>query len=284
MPLDTWGTLFTPLALLPVPGGSDARCTGVGAVESCSNDLVETSTVAAVVQALKQIDPIALQQAYASRQGRVQQVTVDGRTRWAFLGFRYVDPKQSDGKRDLAIVIFYTDAPTWQSTPLETVVVAHRNKEGQWQPVTGYLRNASQLTAVSALLENDRPVQIALRPVAEPPLEDFIDTPDLTGKVGTETLRWNNGILLEVKNRTLPKLLRDSSRDELLNLMTRIEKAALDLNEQAERAKDRAQRMVETGEGDPDPERELAILCRQRIEVLKPILMDLKQETAMRLR
>nr|MBP8650924.1 hypothetical protein [Deltaproteobacteria bacterium] len=72
------------------------------------------------------------------------------------------------------------------------------------------------------------------------------------------------------------------SRDGLLDLATRIEKAILELSETSERAKDRAQAMVEKGEGDPLPEHELSILCRQRIEILKPVLAALKQEVATR--
>ncbi len=277
-----WGTLFTPLGLLPVPGPSDARSTNLGANASTGHNLVETSTVAAVVQALKQVDAATLQQAYANRQSRIQQVTVDGRPLWAFLGFRYADSKQTAGKRDLASVSLFAEAPTWQATPLETVEVARRSADGAWQPVNSYLRTLTPLTAVSVLLDRGNPARVVTRTVSEPPLEDFIDTPNLTGKNAAETLRWNNGILLEAKNRSLPRLVRSSSRYDLLDLVTRIEKAALDLNEQAERAKDRAQRLVEKGDGDPGPERELAILCRQRIEVLKPILMELKQEAALR--
>lgn len=44
----------------------------------------------------------------------------------------------------------------------------------------------------------------------------------------------------------------------------------------------RTQTMVEKGQGDPAPVRELSVLCRQRIEILKPILAALKQEAAQR--
>ena len=83
-------------------------------------------------------------------------------------------------------------------------------------------------------------------------------------------------MLLDAKNRSMDALLRDEGRDGLLAMTTRIEKAVLDLSEQAERSKDHAQSMVEKGEGDPAAERELAVLCRQRIEILKPILAAIK--------
>ena len=70
--------------------------------------------------------------------------------------------------------------------------------------------------------------------------------------------------------------MKTESRNDLLDLATRIEKSILDLSAQAERAKDRAQAMVEKGQGDPAPDRELSVLCRQRIEILKPVLAAVK--------
>ncbi|MCE5275429.1 MAG: hypothetical protein LLG43_09850, partial [Deltaproteobacteria bacterium] len=97
-----------------------------------------------------------------------------------------------------------------------------------------------------------------------------------------DNLRWSNGVLLEAKNRSLPKVLKEKSGSELVGLATRIEKSILDLNEQSERAKDRAQTKVEKGDGDPAPDRELSVLCRQRIEILKPILAAVKQQAAVK--
>jgi hypothetical protein len=93
-------------------------------------------------------------------------------------------------------------------------------------------------------------------------------------------LRWSNSILLDAKNRSLDRLLREEGRDALLVMATRIEKSILELNEQAERSKDKAQSLVEKGEGDPAPDRELSILCRQRIEILKPMLAAVKGAAA----
>ncbi|MEN6448328.1 MAG: hypothetical protein ABFD70_11460, partial [Syntrophaceae bacterium] len=149
---------------------------------------------------------------------------------------------------------------------------------GKWTPVTGYLRRTKNLTAVGVLMENGAPARIAVRTVEEPPLEDFIETPSLTA----DNLRWSNGVLLEAKNRSLPKVLKEKSGSELVGLATRIEKSILDLNEQSERAKDRAQTKVEKGDGDPAPDRELSVLCRQRIEILKPILAAVKQQAAVK--
>ena len=150
------------------------------------------------------------------------------------------------------------------------------DESGNWRPVRSYLRSARTLTQVSVLIENNVPVRAVVRTPDTPPLEDFIDTPDLSGSDRAEILRWSNGVLLEAKNRSLENVLKQESRDTLLSLATRIEKSILDLSAQAERAKDRAQTMVEQDQGDPAPDRELSILCRQRIEILKPVLAAVK--------
>jgi len=178
--------------------------------------------------------------------------------------------------------MLYKEYPGRGSAPYEQVVVASRDGSGNWIPETGYLRRANRLTAVGVLMDNGVPAKVVVRTVEDPSLEDFIDTPDLSGADRAEILRWSNGVLLEAKNRSLLRTLKEKINDELLGLVTRIEKSILDLSEQAERAKDRAQNIVQKGEGDPAPERELSILCRQRIEVLKPILAALKQEAAVR--
>jgi hypothetical protein len=121
---------------------------------------------------------------------------------------------------------------------------------------------------------------VLLRTVDEPPLEDFIELPAVAAANRKEIIRWSNGVLLEVKNRTLPRMLQQKSSRELMDLATRIEKTLLDLDLQAEQCKNRAQGMVEQGQGDPTAERELAVLYRQRIEVFKPIVGALKLRSA----
>ena len=179
-------------------------------------------------------------------------------------------------------LLVYQGDVSYSAKPMDQAVVARMDESGNWRPVRSYLRSARTLTQVSVLIENNVPVRAVVRTPDTPPLEDFIDTPDLSGSDRAEVLRWSNNVLLEAKNRSLENVLKLESRDGLLDLATRIEKAILELSETSERAKDRAQAMVEKGEGDPLPEHELSILCRQRIEILKPVLAALKQEVATR--
>jgi len=173
-------------------------------------------------------------------------------------------------------LLVYQGDVSYSAKPMDQAVVARMDESGNWRPVRSYLRSARTLTQVSVLIENNVPVRAVVRTPDTPPLEDFIDTPDLSGSDRAEILRWSNGVLLEAKNRSLENVLKQESRDTLLSLATRIEKSILDLSAQAERAKDRAQTMVEQDQGDPAPDRELSILCRQRIEILKPVLAAVK--------
>ncbi|MBW1834048.1 MAG: hypothetical protein JRI62_04445 [Deltaproteobacteria bacterium] len=77
--------------------------------------------------------------------------------------------------------------------------------------------------------------------------------------------------------------MRERNPEYLINLVTRIEKAVLNLNEQAQMADSRVQEMVVEGKGaDTTQANELSVLCRQRIAIFKPILAALKQAVAAR--
>jgi len=276
----TWAS-YWPLGLLPVPGPSDLPR------EYRAGDLVEWGDASrnkvnnhaaeciagVVVQALKSADQVKLRAAFQERKSRVQEIIVDGKPYKSFLTMASVSKPKPGSTFNLLV---YQGDVRYSAKPMDQAVVARLDESGRWQPVRSYLRSARTLTRVSALIENNVPVRAVVQTPETPPLPDFIDTPDLSGPDRMENLRWSNDILLEAKNRSLERLLRTESRDDLLTLATRIEKSILDLNAQAERAKDRAQAMVEKGEGDPAPDREFSVLCRQRIEVLKPILAALK--------
>lgn len=281
-----WMSLIGPLGAIPIPGQADLPRDGVFLMIPLTKDAysatklptyVADCIVESVVKDLRSADPALLETAYKARTSRLQDVTIDGRTFWSFLA---PSLSQDTGKPVAFSAMLYKEHPRRGSAPYEQVVVARSDGNGNWIPETGYLRHAKSLTAVSVLMDNGVPAKIAVRAVDEPPLEDFIDTPGLTGADRSDNLRWSNGVLLEAKNRSLAKLLKEKTTDELLTLVTRIEKSILDLSEQAEQAKDRAQAIVEKGQGDPASDRELSVLCRQRIEILKPILAAIKQEAA----
>lgn len=273
-----WGSIF-PWGALPVPGFSDLpRDYSFGDEDYLAKARTKIYNYAAdcivetVVKDLRAADQAKLAAAYAERKTLCQEIALDGKT---YQGFLLMTPAKPD-KPGGCTVLLYQGTPRRTVKPLEEVVVARQEPSGQWRPVNGYLRTARSLTAASVLLIDGTPSKIAVRPVAEPPLADFIDTPDLGSPDRNAILRWSNGVLLDAKNRSLNTMIKEANREELVGLITRIEQAILDLNEKSEQAKDRAQGMVEKG-GDPAPERELSVLLRQRIEILKPVLAALKQ-------
>jgi hypothetical protein len=94
--------------------------------------------------------------------------------------------------------------------------------------------------------------------------------------------RQRNRSLVAAKTLTLPKLLREKKTAELASLIVQIEQVILDLNHEAEMEKDRAQRAAEQDPEAVEYHRELAIVYKERIEVLKPINAAIKEEIANR--
>lgn len=134
--------------------------------------------------------------------------------------------------------------------------------------------------------------------LANASLADLFVSSDSTESIA----RQRNRAIIAAKNQQLPALLRDKKTDELSALVVRIEQTILDLDHECEVAKDRAQQSIADsgasesvqrggGRGGAVPAartagldelRGLAICCRERIELLKPILAALKEEIANR--
>ena len=279
-----WRAIYTPLGILPIPGFSDSRTTAIFLDDDFDDwkfrarlsELSMDSLTEAVARSIGQADPAKLKAASESRKARLRQVDINGKTFWSFLGFGF---SKSKDQPDVVCLSLYREYPTRGAKLVERVVVA-RLEDGKWQPVTGYLRSIKELTAAGVLLVEGKPSKVVIKKVDMPPLEDFIELPQ---KSTVDYIRWSNGILVEIKNSTLPRLMREKNPDYLINLVTRIEKAVLELNEQAQMADSRVQEMVVEGKGaDPTQANKLSVLCRQRIAIFKPILAALKQSVAAR--
>lgn len=282
-----WLTLWTPLGLLPVFGSSDiAR--GYWVIPLLSNappapppfqarvDAYSSACIAeAVVQILRKADVAELKALLDNRRSRFTQIVQDGKPYWIFLTFQ-LDSKSPKSPAKLAAVYVYNSAPNWNSQPLEIIAVAQRGADGRWRPQTGYFRRAAALTAANVLMESGCPARVVFNPVTEPPLEDFIDIATVPANELVDYINWSNGALLLVKNATLPALVAEKSKDELIQLVTRLEQTVLDLSSKAEVAKDQAQQIIEN-KGDPTGARALSIAYQQRIGVFRPIVAAIKQ-------
>jgi hypothetical protein len=100
--------------------------------------------------------------------------------------------------------------------------------------------------------------------------------------------RARNRALIAAKNQQLPAILREKRTDELAALVVKIEQTILDLNHECEVAKDRAQQATanpdaSSGRGPTvDELRDLSISYRERIELLKPMAVAIREEIANR--
>lgn len=96
--------------------------------------------------------------------------------------------------------------------------------------------------------------------------------------------KWRNRALIAIKNRALPTFLRSATTAELTAFVTRLEQQSLDVAHEEELVKDRAARLVEKNESADengqgvDELREIAIIYRARIEILKAILGLAREE------
>jgi hypothetical protein len=118
--------------------------------------------------------------------------------------------------------------------------------------------------------------------------------PDLLVAADTsvDLARARNRAIVAAKNQQLPAILRDRKIEELSALVVKIEQTILDLNHEAEVAKDNAQQAVANPDGpsgrgpglSAEKSRDLSISYRERIELLKPIAAAIKEEIANRSR
>jgi hypothetical protein len=142
---------------------------------------------------------------------------------------------------------------------------------------------AETKTAISAGVERLRRAELERVESAKMREASFLEL--LHAEDRTEALaRERNRILIEAKTRQLPGILRDSKTAELTTLLVKVEQTILDLDHECEVNKDKAQRALasEGGQAQAEALRGLAISYRERIELLKPIAVALKDELANR--
>ena len=283
-----WMTIFTPLGLIPMPGRSDMdRATGT--LMNANDDTYpkkqqafnELTFQKAVLSALAKMDIQALRRVAAERKALpALEADIDGRHYSGRLLPAFSQSMRQPGGADqYQLVLRNTELRDGRQTiTTHHIPVARRNATGNWEVLRHYLPFSARPMVATVLLADGLPARPLVLAVEQPPLADFIDVPD-TRPESAAPVRWSNGILLQIKNGPLAAELAGKSVPELGELTTRLETALLDLNERVGRANDRAQQAIEKGEN-PDALRELAVVYRQRGEVLKAILQMVRQEAA----
>ncbi|MFP5431214.1 MAG: hypothetical protein ACLGHE_09565 [Gammaproteobacteria bacterium] len=283
-----WGSIL-PIGLIPLPGRSDF---GRGSFlfnppagyEEKSKAFSASLLHKAIVTAIAKTDQQVLRRLWTQQQALPSvSVDIDGRP---FTG-RLVPAfsqnlRQPGGADEYRLILRSTTGEgDAQRTTMATIPVARRDAAGNWTTQRRYLPFASRPTLATALLQNGVPARVVVMPVDNPPVGDFIDPPVGSDQVAAGPVRWSNGMLLHIKNSSLAAELRALPITELQLLTTRLESAMLDLNERTGRANDRAQAAMEKGEN-PEPLREMATVYRQRGEIMKAIVGQVRQETALR--
>ena len=277
-----WVSLIGPLGCIPVPGQSDLPRDGIFLFIPLTRDAysktklptyIADCMVEAIVKKLRAIDPAILNAAYKARVSGLQDVKINGRVAWCFLAPVI---SEKEGRAFAFRAFFYRNYPKQNAKPFEVIEVAKKGPDGRWFPETGYLRSASTLTAVTAVMDKGVPVKVVVKEVTEPPIEDFINLP---AKHTADDIRWNNQVLIDAKNSSLLTLMSRGSRQEITGLITRIEKAMLNLIEKVQMADSKAKQIVLNG-GDPTAVNRMAVLYRQRITIFKSILSALKRAVA----
>lgn len=287
-----WVTVFTPLALIPMPGRSDMDRdvgtlfnaeSGYKAYSRKQQDFNALNLQQAVLSAVAGLDTAALRRLAGERKALpAVEVDIDGRHYSGRLLPAFSQGmRQAGGADEYRLVLRNTDVRDGrQAVTTHYIPVARRGADGSWQAQRSYLPFSSRPMLATALVVDGLPRQPVVMPVEQPPLADFLNAP-ISQPESAAPVRWSNGILLQIKNSSLAAELAGKSLPELQQLLTELEGALLDLNERVGRANDRAQQAMEKGES-PDAQRELAVVYRQRGEILKAILGQVRQEAAAR--
>ncbi len=286
-----WISILGPLGCLPIPGRSlrprETLFLNFGdsspRFDRKAGSVTTDSLVEALVIALKELPPERLAKVRKARQAGLKEVSIEGVSYWYVLTPAFSKGIERQDKADQIVLLLYGEKPRPELQPLEAVRVVRRDGDGRWLPVTAYLkRTAKSLVSVTVLLDGGVPGRLVVTEVSEPPLENFLSVQQAGGELETaEAMRWSNKVLLQAKNRSLPGLLQQKSTPDLLTLITQVENSFLDLNRMAETAKDRVQKAAAEGV-DGSTAKELALTCRERSDILKPILAAIKQEVARR--
>jgi hypothetical protein len=202
---------------------------------------------------------------------------------------------EASGKADYAVKVNWVEAHAITCSLSATEVATGAEITTQPQPYPGGAW-ASTLPPFMAALkaefaanlqatlkrEQEQAVQAASGLFSKASLTELITGTDKT----VANARERNRAIIAAKNEQLPGLLREKKTEELSALVITIEQSALDLNHESEVGKDRAQRLIAAGGNAPqaDEVRGLALSYNERIELLKPITVALKEEIANRKR
>jgi hypothetical protein len=145
---------------------------------------------------------------------------------------------------NVMIAALYLADPATGVRPESYVWVATREPGKDWVPVPDWpRRGVEKLIRVTSVIGKNPLFQVVAAEDPEPPLWPFLVVPETS----IHDARWHTNGLVAVKNRTIPKMMRDTGTADLKALIEKLEKHVLDLNHESELSRDQAQKKVEKG-------------------------------------
>jgi len=165
--------------------------------------------------------------------------TLDGAPCWWVLAPGWSAEARGPQPNLIAGELYRAD-PDSGAAPVEVCGLLHRAPGGPWRTIEGkgYVLSSSKVARARAVLQGGIPVRVEVDEMQAPPVEEFL----VLQEPFVRLARWRNHALLDVKNRTLPKVLVEYKTSDLTALSGRIEKLILDLNHEAESLRDKAQK------------------------------------------
>lgn len=237
--------------------------------------LEEQTLIEYAVQSINEAEPAKLKDAYDYRKNRLHKINIYGKTYWVFVGLVKSSESEKNNKGyDIALASFFNEYPEILSNPIESVVIAKKDEKG-WREVSSIPRklNLKKLTMVSGKIINNRPVKIDIHEDVKPRVEYFIF---LTNPNDYEEIRWSNNMLVEAKNLTFVEDLKNKSKDELIKLLTDLEKELLILSEKLSKLELILQQKLVNKESTID-ENTLIPIYQQRINLFEALILTVKQ-------
>ncbi|MBI2931317.1 MAG: hypothetical protein HYY16_06675 [Planctomycetes bacterium] len=203
-----------------------------------------------------------------------REVLIGGSRAWWITNLAW----EEDAKEPVPTVLLgelYLQDPNLETKPVDIVELARRTPTGEWHPSASYILLNQKLFRVQATFENGLPSKVDTQLIHAPALDDVLVVQDASAW----RVRARNQALVLAKDRTLPRLLRDATTQEIKGLAQRVEEVTAGVEREHQGIQERVQ---QAPQDDVDAVKELAQAYRQRLDAVKAMLAAIQAELAKR--
>jgi hypothetical protein len=173
---------------------------------------------------------------------------------------------------------FYTQSPDDNATPVDVALLARRTGTGDWQPAPTYVFNGPKLMRVQLVMEAGQPSRVEGEVILAPPIEEFLTPRESAAWQG----RTRNRGLQIAREKTLPRLIRDGTTQELKGLEQRLETVRAEVQTAHGESKQKGDAAVKEGSDEAEPLKELEGMYTDRMGILQGMLDAVRAELARR--